>query len=454
MHPMGVRLNNKAMKTITKLQILVAGLVLGLTGACTTTAQVGYNQPGYNQPDYNQQPGYNQYDQQYGSQGQNQDFYNELGPHGQWVQTPEYGTVWVPNVEPGFQPYATNGHWVVTEYGNTWVSDYSWGWAPFHYGRWFQDRYQRWAWVPGNDWGPAWVSWRSGGGYYGWAPLGPGININVNANIPSNYWVFVPQIYITSPRLFSYYVPRPRVVNIYQSTTIINNVYQVNNRSYAYGPRREEIERVTRRSVPVYRIENSGRPGRTVVQNNSVGIYRPEMNRGSRGNGGETRTDQPRDYSRRDYAPNAGNPAGTSRPNPVQTNDNPRYQPREQASPVNPRSGQSRYQNEQRVQPQVQQNQPVPQQNQPTQPSTYPQSRRQESFPQPQREANTRQESFPQRQNSQPADIRQPQLQRQNRIEQRVQPQPQPQGRSQAPEQAPTPPGATPERRGGSRGPR
>ena len=136
----------------------------------------------------------------------------------------------------GFQPYATNGHWVVTEYGNTWVSDYNWGWAPFHYGRWYQDPYRGWAWVPGTEWGPAWVSWRSGGGYYGWAPLGPGGN--GYGTIPAPYWTFVPQIYITSPRVYSYYVPRPRVMNIYQQTTIINNVYQVNNRSYAYGPRR------------------------------------------------------------------------------------------------------------------------------------------------------------------------------------------------------------------------
>jgi hypothetical protein len=29
-----------------------------------------------------------------------------------------------------------------------------------------------WYWVPGNVWGPAWVSWASGGDYIGWCPLG------------------------------------------------------------------------------------------------------------------------------------------------------------------------------------------------------------------------------------------------------------------------------------------
>lgn len=310
------------MKTAGKFSIVLAGLTLSLAGVVTSCAQGSYNQP-----DYSQQQGYNQPNQQpYDQQGPNQpgygqplngqpDFYADLAPHGQWVNTPEYGRVWIPNAGPDFQPYASNGHWVVTEYGNTWVSDYAWGWAPFHYGRWFQDRYRGWAWVPGNEWGPAWVSWRSGGGYYGWAPLGPGLNININVNIPASYWTFVPQVYITSPRLYSYCVPRPRVVNIYQNTTIINNVYRVNNRAYAYGPRRDEIERVTRQSVPVYRIENTGRPGRDVVGNGSVGIYRPNADRSSRG--GESRVyNAPFDNNRR------GN-ARTDAPAPVNTTPNP-----------------------------------------------------------------------------------------------------------------------------------
>lgn len=434
------------METAKKLWIVLVSMTLSLTGATATLAQPGYGQPGYGQPDYNQpsydqrydQPGYNQpgYDQPDG-----QSFYNELGPYGQWVQTPEYGNVWIPNVEPGFQPYATNGHWVVTEYGNTWVSDYAWGWAPFHYGRWYQDRYRGWAWVPGNDWGPAWVSWRSGGGYYGWAPLGPGININVNVNIPYNYWTFVPQIYITSPRLYTYCVPRPRVVNIYQNTTIINNVYRSNNRSYAYGPRREEIEYVTRRSVPVYRIENAGRPGRTTVRDNAVGFYRPDMNRSSRGDGNRYSNNQ-RDYSRPDYSPNRGTYNGNSRNNPDvytgsprnnQPMETPRYQSRGSASPLNQGRG-SRYE------PQTQPSQPAPQ---PERSQPYQQPNRQESnSPSPEQWGRSRRQSTVQRESSQsqPA-VGQPQAQRSGDY--------QPRGREQV--QVPQ---ASPERRGNSRGPR
>ncbi|RYC71735.1 DUF6600 domain-containing protein [Spirosoma sordidisoli] len=474
------------MKTTGNFRTMIVGMALSLAGITTTLAQGGYGQPDYGQPDYNQ-PGYDQaYGQPYNQPGgpvPSQDFYNDLGPYGQWVNTPEYGRVWIPNVEPGFQPYATNGHWVVTEYGNTWVSDYAWGWAPFHYGRWYLDRYRRWAWVPGYDWGPAWVSWRSGGGYYGWAPLGPGININVNINIPADYWVFVPQVYITSPRLYNYCVPRPRVVNIYHNTTIINNVYRVNNRAYAYGPRREEIEYVTRRSVPVYRVENAGRPGRTVVRDNTVGFYRPEASRGSRGGAPAYTNDRPAytnsrpDYGRRDYRTNSGaytgatgvesprvEAPGTSIPGVESRGsgasrtdgpryDSPRYSPRGQSSDYSGRTP--------RYEPQAQSTEPAPQTG-----SGFPQPSRRESFPQresgqsrgtfesrgqgqipTQRESmpqsrGGRVESFPQRDNS-PV-----QPQRSGGFESRGQGQPVPTGQPQMPQ------GGFPAGRGGSRGPR
>lgn len=245
-------------------------------------------------------------------------FYGELAPYGQWTNYPGYGNAWIPNAEPNFQPYATNGHWVLTEYGNTWVSDYDWGWAPFHYGRWLYDpAYGGWLWLPDTEWAPAWVSWRSGGGYYGWAPLGPGINTNVN--IPAPYWTFVPQMYITRPNLYGYYVPRNRANYIYQNTTYINNVYRYNNRSFNYGPPRGDIERVTRRNVQVYRIEPLNRPGRSEVRNGSVGFYRPDS-RGANargqgpayGQGYSNRNDSYNNGGRRDYNRGNGSYQGNS----------------------------------------------------------------------------------------------------------------------------------------------
>ncbi len=107
------------------------------------------------------------------------DFRDALSPYGQWMDDPQYGTIWVPSpavVGVDFQPYQTAGHWV---YDNdyTWVSDYDWGWAPFHYGRWTTLGPGRgWGWIPGKEYAGAWVTWRNGDDGYGavgWAPTPP-----------------------------------------------------------------------------------------------------------------------------------------------------------------------------------------------------------------------------------------------------------------------------------------
>jgi hypothetical protein len=203
-------------------------------------------------------------------------FYNELTPYGRWINNNQYGRVWVPNVGRDFHPYATNGYWVMTDYGNTWVSNYSWGWAPFHYGRWFFDDYYGWSWIPGYEWAPAWVTWRSGGGYYGWAPMAPGIHINININLPGSYWTFIPHNRMYHRDMHRYYSRYSQ--NIYNKTTIINNTYIYNNNRYYSGPTSREIERTTGRKVTVHRLESSNnRSGRsTVVSNNTVSVYRPD----------------------------------------------------------------------------------------------------------------------------------------------------------------------------------
>lgn len=216
-------------------------------------------------------------------------FYDELMPYGDWVKDANYGYIWLPAVNQNFHPYGTNGHWVMTEYGNTWVSYYDWGWAPFHYGRWyFDDYYQSWAWIPGYDWGPAWVNWRTGGGHYGWAPMGPGVSISVRVNIPSFHWVFLPSHRIYHPYAYNYYAPRKTKIKIYNNTTVINNTVVYNNNRYVSGPNRREVERVTRTSVPVYSVRGSKAPGRAAVSRNRVELYQPNLS-ASRGRTVEAR---------------------------------------------------------------------------------------------------------------------------------------------------------------------
>jgi hypothetical protein len=174
-------------------------------------------------------------------------FYNELGHYGRWVNNPHYGQVWVYS-EPGFRPYYSAGHWDYTDYGWSWVSNYDWGWAPFHYGRWEEDPMNGWIWIPGYDWAPAWVSWSEYDGYYGWAPMGYGVNINVNfGSIPYNRWVFVPRQRICEANVYNYYVqPKNRY---FRNAVIINNYNYNGGSRYWAGPRKNEVERYTQRPI-------------------------------------------------------------------------------------------------------------------------------------------------------------------------------------------------------------
>ncbi len=99
-----------------------------------------------------------------------------LDPYGSWVTLPGYGRTWQPSpayVGADFYPYGTGGQWLYTDAGWVFESDYPFGWAVFHYGRWMNDSNYGWLWIPGTEWAPSWVSWRVGGPYVGWAPLGP-----------------------------------------------------------------------------------------------------------------------------------------------------------------------------------------------------------------------------------------------------------------------------------------
>jgi hypothetical protein len=169
-----------------------------------------------------------------------------------------------------------------------WVSDYQWGWAAFHYGNWYYDPFYGWLWVPGTQWAPAWVVWSSAPGYYGWAPIGPRINVNVVINggyrVPDNYWVFVPSRYIASPEISHYYGPRSNNTVLIQKSTIINNTYVDNSThiTYVKGPDRNEVQKVTGRNVEAVAVKNMDRPGQDVSKN-EVSLYQPQVNKEAAG---------------------------------------------------------------------------------------------------------------------------------------------------------------------------
>jgi hypothetical protein len=359
------------------------------------------------------------------------DFYENLAPYGQWIEDPKFGYVWSPNVDGDFRPYYTNGHWAMTDYGNTWVSDYSWGWACFHYGRWTYDNYYGWLWLPGTNWGPAWVSWRTGDSYYGWAPLGPGYEFTSaygDYSCPNDWWVFIPPQYVYTGNYYRYwYGPRGNST-IMGNTRFINNTYENNHITYVSGPRAHDVENVTHQPVQVYRIRNSSSNLRTRVHNNEIKMYRPAEIRPAAPNGQRSaappnvvtapqpvRTAQPVNAGQTTPPQFRNNmPANTARQETPGNNINKTAEPAKQA----PRFDNNPYEwdvNRHVAQPRPGEN--VPQQQQP---------RQQRQAPAQQQQQQPRQAPVPQQQPQRQAPQAQPQRQA---------PQQQPQRQAPAPAQ-------------------
>jgi Family of unknown function (DUF6600) len=60
-------------------------------------------------------------------------FHDALQGYGDWVYSDRWGEVWIPaDVPDDFRPYYSDGHWVNTEeYGLLWISSYDWGVCSF-----------------------------------------------------------------------------------------------------------------------------------------------------------------------------------------------------------------------------------------------------------------------------------------------------------------------------------
>ena len=255
-------------------------------------------------------------------------FYDQLSPYGQWVDYPNYGFVWIPDAGPDFEPYSTAGHWILTDYGWTWISDYNWGWAPFHYGRWDYDDYYGWFWIPDNEWGPAWVTWRRTSGYYGWAPMGPGVSISMSFSRDYDshnaHWIFVSDRYFGRSDINRYYANRNNYDVLIRNSTVINNTYVDNRRNTTYvtGPGREDIQRVTGRRINPVTIQENNQPGQELSKN-QFRIYRPQV---MKNNDNEQKPVPSRITNLKDIRQPAGKNPTTQPLNVNRTNNNRRTQ--------------------------------------------------------------------------------------------------------------------------------
>ncbi len=194
-------------------------------------------------------------------------FYDNLND-GSWFEVGDYGYCWQPDVavnDSTWRPYA-DGYWAYTEDGWTWVSYEDFGWATYHYGRWVKLADYGWVWKPGYEWGPAWVSWRTGGNYIGWAPLPPETetvyesrpltgHLDVEFDIGPAYYNFCDVRYIGEPVLRSRLVPYQQNVTYITQTVNVTNITYKNKTVYNYGPDINVVNQYSSRPVQRLKLE-------------------------------------------------------------------------------------------------------------------------------------------------------------------------------------------------------
>ncbi len=192
-------------------------------------------------------------------------FFVELSRYGQWFETDEYGYVWQPaslEVQPDWRPY-TRGRWLYSDQGWTWVSDEPFGWAVYHYGRWALSQQRGWVWIPGEDWAPAWVSWRSNEEYLGWAPLPPetvydedysydGRSDSYYDSSPESY-SFVPVEHFHEP-VEVYCVPPAQVPSIIIHTRNVTRIHVSDSMIHSEGPGLEWVKRHNAHAFKNYKL--------------------------------------------------------------------------------------------------------------------------------------------------------------------------------------------------------
>jgi len=189
------------------------------------------------------------------------DFHVALEPYGAWRHHRRFGDVWVPaNRARDWRPY-TVGHWVYTDdYGWYWVTDdqeADWGWITYHYGRWYRDADYGWFWIPNDVWGPAWVDWRYGDQYCGWAPEPPD-EVVVEVEEEPAYWSFVTAGDLIAPSIATVLLPFDRRAEFFRRTALVNRPVMMRgpDRRFAVNPgiAPGNIAAIRGRPLPTYQV--------------------------------------------------------------------------------------------------------------------------------------------------------------------------------------------------------
>jgi len=119
--------------------------------------------------------------------------------------------------------------------------------------------------VPGDEWAPAWVSWRKSNDYVGWAPLPSEARFDRRAGIHNwadNYYdigpdqyCFVPTNQFGARRIETAVIPVQRNVTIVNETTNVTNLTYSNTTVVNQGPSYDELRARSQQPIERLRLE-------------------------------------------------------------------------------------------------------------------------------------------------------------------------------------------------------
>jgi probable HAF family extracellular repeat protein len=224
------------------------------------------------------------------NEGNYEVFYTKLSPEeGSWVEAGQYGYCFRPRVSGDWRPYR-DGHWIWTDRGWYWESNERFGWATYHYGRWVDISGTGWCWIPGNQWAPAWVSWRESDENVGWAPLPPEANVSVNQSIsswPDSYYGIGPAAYVfisyahwLEPSYAQYIKPSEQNAQIISESKNVTNIVTNNNVINNFGPPVQTVATKTNQNIQQVKLslnpatDPHARYGQT-LQGNQLNVVAP-----------------------------------------------------------------------------------------------------------------------------------------------------------------------------------
>lgn len=190
-------------------------------------------------------------------------FYSALNPYGIWIEISNGVTVWRPaNVSNNWAPYR-DGYWIWTDDGWYWETYESFGYITYHYGRWYNDDYYGWIWIPDDQWAPAWVEWRYDDDYIGWAPLSPyaGFSIGIGIQFSNGYethyrhWNFVRYRNFCNIHVYNHFVAENFAFQIYKRTKYRTNYGYSNGRVINRGVNIDFVRKRSAENIRERKIE-------------------------------------------------------------------------------------------------------------------------------------------------------------------------------------------------------